>query len=656
MIDSLFSNTLGRPGISEDWVDNPSVFLHNPVATIVFDEATWRILAANIAACTLYGYMSSEFTGMSLLELVSKPTAIPFGPTDFELKAMFLSRLEAWAHKRKDGREILVETISHGFKFEGRHAYIVFVVDKTETLLTQQRLVHALSEAEGALQTKTNFLSTVSHELRTPMSGVIGITTMLAETELSHEQRELVNTVRSSGELLLALIDDILDFMRAEQNELTLQMRDFDLPDIVEEVVEVVKMIAHQKRIRLNTFIAPDVPRALLGDSGRLKQILLNLLTNGVKFADRGTVSVSIRLAEGRADPVKLLFEVQDTGIGISAAEKERLFEGFSQADSSSTRKFGGTGLGLAISKRLAALMDGEIGVTSEPGEGSTFWFTARFELNSKPAQTGPKPDAFRGEEVLVVQENAEERRTTCLLLEEMGMLVTEAANAPQAISLCSGRAAGSSGFAFCLVDSNLPVIDSMEFARILRARAFGEKTRIVMMVAHRTAEQAAQGGEIGINGFVVKPLRKKQLATAFSRANSAPATTPQGRSGGPAAILLVEDNVVNQRVASHSLLKLGYAVEIASNGLQAVDAFERRGFDLILMDCHMPVMDGYAATEKIRSSSISGRYVPIIAMTADVLETQRQRCIAAGMNDFLSKPVKREILSDMLQHWLAQA
>jgi CheY-like chemotaxis protein len=204
-----------------------------------------------------------------------------------------------------------------------------------------------------------------------------------------------------------------------------------------------------------------------------------------------------------------------------------------------------------------------------------------------------------------------------------------------------------------------------MEFARILRTRACGVKTGIVMMVAHRTAAQAAQAEEIGLNGFVVKPLRKKQLAVAFTRASAlavsavgpdAPQTTPQGRSGGPAAILLVEDNVVNQRVASSSLLKLGYAVEIASNGVQAVDAFEKRGFDLILMDCHMPIMDGYAATQKIRSSGLSGRYVPIIAMTADVLETQRQRCIAAGMNDFLSKPVKREVLSDMLQHWLAQA
>jgi len=650
VIDSLVSNTVSLAAPAEDWSATAPLFLHNPIATIVFEKATWRILTANPAACRLYAYRSSEFSGMSLLDLVSKPTGAPFGPADFELRAMFLNRAEPWAHQCKDGREILVETTLHSLKWEGKDAYLLFVLDKTESVLSQQRLLDALQKAEGALQARAGLLSAVSHGIRTPMNGVMGMAGMLAETKLSREQRDFVGTIKSCGELLLTAIDGILDFTKAGQNELALEVLDFDLAFIVEDVMDVIEVAAHQKRLGVRTFIAPDVPLHLTGDGGRLRQILINLLANAVKFTECGWVSLSIRTAEGAKSP-KLLFEVQDTGIGLREQQKARLFQ-----------SFGGGALGLAISQRLVAIMDGDIGVTSQPGEGSTFWFTARFLPGSKVVWARPKLDLLKGAEILVVQTNTEDRDVTRLLLEEMGMQVTEAGDASQALSLCSARGDGSSRFAFCLVDSSLPLIDGMEFARILREQPYGEKTRIVMTVARWTPEQAAEGQKIGINGFLVRPLRKSRLASALSRAGSLTAESagknaaPLGRSGGPAAILLVEDNLVNQKVASHSLLKLGYSVEIASNGLKAIDAFQRRQFDLILMDCHMPVMDGYAATQRIRSCGISGRYVPIIAMTADVLDTQRQRCIAAGMNDFLAKPVKREILSGMLEHWLAQA
>jgi PAS domain S-box-containing protein len=507
VIDSLLSSTISRLNLSEDWPNLTMVFLHNPIATVVFDEATWLISAANPSACRLYGFASSELLGMSILDLVKKPATSQFGPTEFEMKAMFLSRSEPWAHQGKDGREILVETVAHAVAWKSKSAHILYVNDKTESML-------ALNKMEAALRAKTQFLSTISHEIRTPLNGVLGMTAMLNETELDHEQRDFVGTIKASGEQLLSIIDDILDFTKAEQNKLILEMRDFDLRQFMEAVVKIVEVAARRKGLPVRVFIAPDVPAILIGDSARLKQILMNLLTNAVKFTEEGGIQISIRLAE-ETERSKLLFEVRDSGIGISAEGKAQLFQGFGQVDSSLTRRFGGTGLGLAISKRLVNLMSGEIGVTSELGQGSTFWFTAQFLPGSKPA--------------------------------------------------------------------------------------------------------------------------------------------PRSYCGGSASILLVEDNVVNQKVASSSLHTLGYAFEVAANGLQAVNAFEQRPFDLILMDCHMPVMDGYTATQKIRACGASGRRVPIIAMTADVVETQRERCIAAGMNDFLSKPVKRDVLGGVLEHWLAR-
>jgi two-component system, sensor histidine kinase and response regulator len=514
VIDSLLSSTISRLHLSEDWANLPLVFLHNPIATVVFDEATWLISAANPSACRLYGFASSELLGRSILDLVKKPAASQFGPTEFELKAMFLSRSEPWAHQGKDGREILVETVAHAVTWKSKSAHILYVNDKTESMLAQQQLLDALNKMEAALRAKTQFLSTISHEIRTPLNGVLGMTDMLSETELDHEQRDFVSTIKASGEQLLSIIDDILDFTKAEQNKLILEMRDFDLRKFMEAVVEIVEIAARQKGLLVGVFIAPDVPMNLIGDSARLKQILMNLLTNAVKFTEEGGIQISIRQAEETNLP-KLLFEIRDSGIGIPAERQAQLFQGFGQVDSSLTRRFGGTGLGLAISKRLVNLMSGEIGVTSEPGQGSTFWFTSQFLLGAKPA--------------------------------------------------------------------------------------------------------------------------------------------PRSYCGGSASILLVEDNVVNQKVASNSLHTLGYAFEVAANGLQAVTAFKQRPFDLVLMDCHMPVMDGYTATQKIRACGASGRYVPIIAMTADVVETQRERCIAAGMNDFLSKPVKRDVLGGVLEHWLAR-
>ena len=663
VIDKLLSSGNSRLTPSVDWADLPLVFLHNPVATFVFDEATWLITAANPHACGLYGYTAAEFLGMPLLDIVKKPAANPFGPSEFEMKAMFLSRSEPWAHKTKAGLDLLVETAAHGVTWKNKSAYILFVNDRTHSMLAQQQLLDALNKMEGAMQSKAQFFSTISHEIRTPLNGVIGVTAMLEETELNSEQRDLVNTIKTSGDQLLTVIDDILDFTRAEQNKLTLETRDFDLLEFMDDVVEAVELTAHEKGLTVMTSIDPDVPAALIGDSGRLKQVLMNLLTNAVKFTERGAVRISIHVAEPAPRP-KLLFEVRDSGIGITTGDNAYLFEGLGQVDTSLTRRFGGTGFGLAISKHLVSKMGGEIGVVSEPGQGSMFWFTAQFLPGTGPTGRRHATDLVRGAEVLVVQKSAKERSATLALLEEMGMQVTEAGSSAEALSLCERveerRSRGQRDYSFCLVDSNLLATDGLEFVRRLRRHPFGENMHVVLIAAHESAEQSSEGGKNGVSSFVVKPLRKKQLGIAFSHAagveameSTAGKPTPRGHYGGPASILLVEDNIVNQKVASHSLLKLGYAVEVAANGLQAVDAFERRPFDLVLMDCHMPVMDGYTATQKIRTSGMPGRYVPIIAMTADVVETQRERCIAAGMNDFLSKPVKRDVLSNMLEHWL---
>ena len=617
------------------------IFLHNPVAAIVFDPATKLILRSNPAASRLYGYTEDELLGMPASTLL--PDAAGTGPCK---------------RYRKDGSEILLETSSVPIWLNGTQACLLFILDRTEAARTEQRLLSALAKAETALKSKSNFLSTMSHEMRTPLNGVIGVAGMLAETDLNAEQRDFLNTIRSSSEILLTVINDVLDYTKIEANKLTLEALDFDLPATIEDLFEMVGVQASRKGLSLHSMLAEDAPIRLRGDEGRLKQILLNLLSNALKFTETGSVILKVTREEPAGN--RLRFQVIDTGIGISEEGSSQMFETFSQADSSITRRFGGTGLGLAISKRLATLMGGEIGLSSVPGQGSTFWFTAEFAaaLSASPAET---PQRFAGRDVLVVQRNQEERAHTRALLGSLGMVVTEAANAPHALSFCALRA---EPFSFCLVDFNLPVIDGVKFAGLLKTQPKHREMPVILLVMTQIANQVAEAKEMGFADVLSKPLRKRQVLRSLSQAGS-PGTSQanavqqvkeppaQATTAGRASILLVEDNTVNRQIAAYYLKRLGFDIEIAENGLVAVEAFERGQFDLILMDCHMPVMDGVTATKRIREMAGAGATIPILAVTADVFQDQRTRCLDAGMNDFLYKPITHEILKSKIECWL---
>jgi two-component system, sensor histidine kinase and response regulator len=618
-----------------------------------------RILEANQAAVNSYGYSLSELLGMTGYQLRA-PGEIALAEQQMPQDETFSITLVT-EHMRKDGSTFPVEISLQSAYIDDEHIVLSVVRDLTERRLAERSVADALNQAVEASRLKSEFVATMSHEIRTPMNGVIGMTELLMETQLTREQHDYALTARESAHSLLGVINNILDFSKIEAGRVDLEVVDFDLVHKIESIGVLFGTQAHAKQISLVTFVDPRITYRLLGDPMRLRQVLTNLVGNSIKFTSEGGVALTAEVVAATPRVATIRFSIRDTGIGIDQKTLATLFGAFRQADGSTTRKYGGTGLGLVISKNLVELMGGAIEVTSVPDEGSTFAFTLDFpigaDIHGRPTQVN-----LAQVRALIVDDEAMSRDILARYVSSWGVSLGVAEGARDALAALRKAVDAGEPFDIAIIDLRMPEMDGLQLAESIRDDASLQQTKLVLVTAYDAPAQGQAAIRAGFSAYLTKPVRQSQLYDSLAdvlfgiHAEETLRPSAAQASERRALILLAEDNAINRQVALQQLRKLGYVAEPVSDGSEAVERAGQINYDLILMDCQMPVMDGFEATRAIRKAeNRTGRHVPIVAMTANALSRDRDACLTSGMDDYLTKPVSLSDMRAMLSRWLEE-
>jgi PAS domain S-box-containing protein len=683
-------NITERKKAEKEILDNEkkyhTLFSRTADPIFIFDKKSHLFLDFNKATERIYGYTPKELRAMTPYDL-HPPEEIDKVQNQIDIKNV--DKAFNYTHITKKGRQMLVEIKSDEITYHGKPAWISVIHDVTEQKKTENALKKArqeteranrhltqsiklanqlAEEAKKANQSKSDFLANMSHEIRTPMNGIIGMTGLLLDTELTAEQREFAETVQKSTESLLSIINDILDFSKIEAGKLEFETLDFDLRITLEDLNDIMALRAHEKGLELSCLVEPEVPSRLRGDPGRLRQILTNLISNAIKFTEKGEVSLNVNLDKEEKDQVIIRFAVKDTGIGIPSDKIDNLFQAFSQADTSTTRQFGGTGLGLSISKQLAEIMNGTIGVKSKEGKGSTFWFTAclKKQPQTEYAEIIAGKD-ISGMRILSVDDNATNRKVLAGMLSSWGCRHTEVPDAETSIKkLLSAKKKGDP-YRIALLDMQMPKTDGKELGRMIKDEPLLCNTILVMMTSVGKRGDAPKAEKIGFSAYLTKPIKQSQLFNCLmvlTGLKSEPGPSKRKiitrhslaeENKHKIRILIAEDNIINQKVALRILEKIGYRANTVANGKEAVETLKTIPYDLVLMDVQMPEMDGFEATGIIRDpgSGVLDPKIPIIAMTAHALKDDRKKCLKAGMDDYVSKPVRPNDLAKAIARWV---